>query len=832
MSSSDDEPLFDEGDVDYEDEEPESNDEGIGKSPVKSEYIYILTGTGYQLQSIYKYGYTEDPIRRLTEFFTHNLSFPLYLKVFRLQRKRNCVIKNNYLDEIFSKINKNPKKLKKIEHKIKKRLTKLRKFYDNDFYEYDNCGTEFIKNSEESLNLFMDIINTEFVLLGIEVEELTKEQVNTINKNAIKKYKEFNKYDSDSDLESESDIDSYVESDSKEENIYGDLKPYDYQLEILDKVENFYQNNDKGKLIWACGLGKALMSLFLCKKLKYDTILAGVPSRNLVNQFKKEACKLFEEDNILGIASHDTCTTNESRITNFINSRRRYKVIITTYHSCPKLKKICDSENFIFDFKIGDEAHHLVGCKENKLNKKIKIKNKDELNSKPEDIACFKKFHYIKSNKTLFMTATEKLIMDEDTYDNTILSMEDEKIFGNYIDEKSVFWAIENNKITDYWLYILRSTLKQVEYLIKKVGVDIKNKELFLSAYMTLKTFEKNKNLTHVLIYANKTVNADLIDDYIKLILDKKLIDTNKVNINDLYHKSLHSKMNVDENNEDINHNQCFDLEFEVKEFKKSKLGIISCVQIFGEGFDLPKLNGVVVGEKMDSEIRIVQSLLRPNRLEKENPNKKAFILCPFLDNSNYREIEKNDSYKKIKNIMFHLRNNDECVFQKTKLFDIDYDREKKARQKKDVEFIENEESLKNIKFCLRGSLKSELSDAEEEYKFVQRINKEMNIKSRKEYLESIDEHSYYFEDPESHFKRLGIWENWYDFLSVDTSKFIQTKDEWKKRCKELNIKSYQNYKEKISEYEELPEDPSDFYYNYNFRNIDYELDNVRERRR
>ena len=62
------------------------------------------------------------------------------------------------------------------------------------------------------------------------------------------------------------------------------------------------------------------------------------------------------------------------------------------------------------------------------------------------------------------------------------------------------------------------------------------------------------------------------------------------------------------------------------------------CVYIFGEGFDLPKLNGVVFAEQMTSEIRIVQSALRPNRMDKNQPNFQ--LLGTKLDN-NFYEILK-----------------------------------------------------------------------------------------------------------------------------------------------------------------------------------------------
>ena len=54
------------------------------------------------------------------------------------------------------------------------------------------------------------------------------------------------------------------------------------------------------------------------------------------------------------------------------------------------------------------------------------------------------------------MTATEKVIENNKT-NKVIYSMDDENIFGKIIDMKSINWAIENKKITDYNLIILKN---------------------------------------------------------------------------------------------------------------------------------------------------------------------------------------------------------------------------------------------------------------------------------------------------------------------------------------------------------------------------------------
>ena len=127
-------------------------------------------------------------------------------------------------------------------------------------------------------------------------------------------------------------------------------------------------------------------------------------------------------------------------------------VIITTYHSCHKIKGI-------FDMKIGDECHHLV-------------ENKNEKG--------FKYFHKIESNKTLFLTATKKIVVQKDDK-KEIYSMDDFSIFGKIMYEKNLRWAIENKLITDYNLVSLKNNEETIQEIMRNCKIDNGNIELFLS---------------------------------------------------------------------------------------------------------------------------------------------------------------------------------------------------------------------------------------------------------------------------------------------------------------------------------------------------------------
>lgn len=59
-----------------------------------------------------------------------------------------------------------------------------------------------------------------------------------------------------------------------------------------------------------------------------------------------------------------------------------------------------------------------------------------------------------------------------------------------------------------------------------------------------------------------------------------------------------------------------------------------------------------------------------------------------------------------------------------------------------------------------------------------------------------------------------SYFKNWYEFLDIDTSKFIKNKDDWIKKCIELGL-TKDNYLNKVYKYDYLPDMPQEFYINF-----------------
>ena len=709
------------------------------------------------------------------------IEFLLYIRVLDLVTEHYKVVKigvtdckierestyktGEYIPGHFShlyKINYNGKR----EH-FDKKLKKLIK-------EYNRIGiNEFdVEGGKEFYDIELIEKLEEYLKKITKYKLLNQDEIDEINRRSRYNVKKDNDIESDSDYDIESDSDYDIESDSdydSESNYYNDsIKPLQHQQDVLNKIKDYYENNDIGKLIWACGLGKSLMTLFIIKQMNFISNLICVPSITLQKQWKKTILSVFpNKENILLVGGNSINSTTD--ILKFINKNTNVKFILSTYHSC----NILVNDEICFDFKNGDEAHHLVGL----------------------EYTDFRKFHKIKSIKTLFETATEKII--ENNIDKPVYSMEDKTIFGDYIDIKTVHWAIENKKITDYNVYVIKNTEDEVDNIINNLKVKVEDKNIFIACYMCLKTLDKHSDLSHILLYTNETKEAEQAKEYINKILELNILSIPKDKI---YNNALHSNNNKNLNNE-------------IELFKSAPYGIISCVYIFGEGFDLPKINGVCIASNMTSIIRIIQYLLRANRLEKGNPLKKAYQIIPCIDN-NFK------SYENVRHIIDNMRTVDKNIEQKIKII-VGYKKiNNKIENKYTYEynnFEENEKELTKLKMRLRYSkaLYSDFSEEQDEYNYVRSINMNLNILSDTDYFNCKDKHEYFIEDPEKYFKLKGVWTYHYHFYGTDTSIFIQTKEEWIEFCKNKNIKSLNDYYNACKIYNQLPENPSYLYTNF-----------------
>ena len=207
----------------------------------------------------------------------------------------------------------------------------------------------------------------------------------------------------------------------------------EHQKEAIYSVNEYFKENDRGKLIMACGTGKTFTSLKIAENEtnKNGLVLFLVPSIALLGQALQEwsndvdidtklypicICsdskisgkKIKGDNNIISVVDlASPATTDIEKIIirlDEIKDKKGMKVIFSTYQSIDVIikaqKELLErNKTFgIFDLIICDEAHRTTG---------VILKDKDESN--------FVKVHkneFIKAKKRLYMTATPRLYDD------------------------------------------------------------------------------------------------------------------------------------------------------------------------------------------------------------------------------------------------------------------------------------------------------------------------------------------------------------------------------------------------------------------------------------
>ena len=215
-------------------------------------FIYIRTNEWCELKEVYKVGITTSIKDRNNSYITGEIIRGNFLKIFELDVNNNQL---KYIDKI-----------------IKSKFKKLNVYIDG--------GTEFYNK------IIIDKIDEFLLKNNIKFKLVNEDELNRLNRKNNKSIKDI--------------IQKYIEYKSI-------INPKIHQIEILNIIEEFYRINNIGNLIWTCGLGKSLMSIFITQKLNFKKIIIGVPSCFLQIQFANEILQIFpNKNNILIGSSTDT----------------------------------------------------------------------------------------------------------------------------------------------------------------------------------------------------------------------------------------------------------------------------------------------------------------------------------------------------------------------------------------------------------------------------------------------------------------------------------------------------------------------------------------------
>ncbi len=378
-------------------------------------------------------------------------------------------------------------------------------------------------------------------------------------------------------------------------------KPRPYQQSILEKGIQYYRRNDIGRLYMPCGTGKTLVSFWLAMEQEDKMLICiAVPSLYLLSQVYNTWSYQLENYKFLLIGSDAEVklesnmglllTTGQKEIKDFLEKYEDNPIIvITTYQSSKRFLNACEYE---IDFCIFDEAHKTVG-------------------SKDRSFSCLLTEPNIK--KRLFVTATERVYQGNN---ETILSMDDKKIYGDVISTYSLKRAIDEGHLTDYLIVAPIITdetfwnmLKANKMIFnKKIKKDAIQSRYYMTAYLLARSI-KERGLTHILTFNNTNANAKKFHKILKKMLVLYGVDCNCYR--------LTGKSTMKERHRVIN------------DFKNDDVAVISSSRIFTEGVDIPIVDSVCFVDNKLSVIDIIQSCGRALRLH--NNKELSYIILPTI---------------------------------------------------------------------------------------------------------------------------------------------------------------------------------------------------------
>jgi predicted helicase len=446
--------------------------------------------------------------------------------------------------------------------------------------------------------------------------------------------------------------------------------PFKFQRKMIYNTLKGFKENDRGKLIAACGTGKTLTSLWIMEAMRANTILFMAPSLALIKQTLEAWSEQSKEPFVyLCVCSDKTVsdeiddgdihaqdmgvpvTTSIQDITDFLKRPAEVKkIVFSTYQSLDVLAKVMKStKEFNFDLSIFDEAHRTAGAK----------------NSALFSLALYDE--HIPSKKRLFMTATERLvkpwiIKKAEEYDRTVFSMNDEKIYGPVFDRFNFGEAINAGVISDYKIIVAGIKEKEIYDLIKKnkllVGLKEGSDEYYTYAQNIFRQVLLIKSMDQFPI--KKTITFHNTVKNAKQFIDG--MGGQDLNLHKVANRILTCVSEEDMFIDHVNGEMSAGDRKEILDaFKSSKYGIISNARCLIEGVDVPVIDSVYFVNSKSSLIDIIQACGRALRKTISQKNKTAYFLVPIIipEGNSTGEIINEVDFEMLHNIIQSLRDQD-----------------------------------------------------------------------------------------------------------------------------------------------------------------------------
>jgi predicted helicase len=457
-----------------------------------------------------------------------------------------------------------------------------------------------------------------------------------------------------------------------------------HQVEAITAVLDGFKENDRGKLIMACGTGKTYTAQCISEDLVGlgGSVLLLVPSIFLLSQTVKEwTADSSIPINVFAVCSDATAgrrretedlspydlaipaTTDTSLLVEKFKktkSKEKMNVILSTYQSIGIIHEAQKLGMGKFDLVIADEAHRTTG-----------------VTLMGEEDSLFTKVHddkYLKASKRLYMTATPRVYGDSakakaDAADAWLASMDDTETYGEEFYRLGFHEAVNRDLLTDYKVLVLTVNEEAVASAFQQQLSD-SNHELKLDDATRivgcLNAFAKHDPtnqyfindhtpMKRVVAFSNTINNSKKFKELFSEVSERFKSYTNS---------DLAISVEVDHVDGSYNSFKREQLMGWLKaEAPNSICNVLSNAKCLTEGVDVPSLDAIVFLEPRNSMVDVVQAVGRVMR--KSADKKYGYVILPIgipAGITPEEALSDNKRYAGVWQVLNALRSHDERI--------------------------------------------------------------------------------------------------------------------------------------------------------------------------
>lgn len=461
-----------------------------------------------------------------------------------------------------------------------------------------------------------------------------------------------------------------------------------HQKDALAAVAKGFAEDDRGKLIMACGTGKTFTGLKIAEDRAGvgKTVLYMVPSLSLMSQSVREwtndaaiplrcfaVCSDAQvgrrqgRDDFADIATHDLAypaTTDPKKLSQEVGKPAPDKmtVVFSTYQSIDVISKAQFlSDLGDFDLIICDEAHRTTGAI-----------------FEDEEESHFTKVHSndnVRGAKRLYMTATprvygENVRQKAEEASVELCDMDDPKLYGKTFFTRGFAWAVENQLLTDYKVIVLAMDEGTVaegiqRSLAERSELRLDDATKIIGCYKAL----SKQDLAQDVAADPQPMRRALA--FCKDIKTSKLVTTQFASVVEEYLANEVEKLGqtdderlrceLDHVDGSFNAKQRERLLKWLKEDTEGACRILSNARCLSEGVDVPALDAILFLHPRKSQIDVVQSVGRVMR--RASGKKMGYVILPIAIPAGVAPedaLNDNERYRVVWQILNALRSHDE----------------------------------------------------------------------------------------------------------------------------------------------------------------------------